>query len=99
MLNYIWAGLIIFSLVFAVINDVGDLARNKYGNGRPLPVVIEPLPAKPLVNVRIDPASYKDHFGALEPLAPAYAATMITTDRGRELRFADDAPVPPLLAK
>ena len=25
MLNYIWAGLIIFSLVFAVANDLGDL--------------------------------------------------------------------------
>ena len=28
MLNYIWAGLIIFSLVFALANDIGDLGMH-----------------------------------------------------------------------
>ena len=63
MLNYIWAGLIIISFAFALYTDIGDLSRNKYGNGKPLPVVIEPQPTGSLVNVRIDAASYKDHFG------------------------------------
>jgi spore maturation protein A len=32
-MNYIWAGLIIISLVFAMVNDVGDLVGNTYENG------------------------------------------------------------------
>jgi spore maturation protein A len=32
-MNYIWAGLIIISLVFAIINDTGDLVKNTYENG------------------------------------------------------------------
>jgi spore maturation protein A len=31
-MNYIWAGLIIISLVFAMVNDVGDLVGNTYEN-------------------------------------------------------------------
>ncbi len=31
-MNYIWAGLIIISLVFAMINDIGDLTRGTYEN-------------------------------------------------------------------
>ncbi|MDI6401864.1 nucleoside recognition domain-containing protein [Balneolaceae bacterium ANBcel3] len=33
MLNYIWAGLIIISLAFAVIHDITDITRNTYRNG------------------------------------------------------------------
>ena len=33
MLNYIWSGLIIISLVFAVTQDVSDLVQNTYRNG------------------------------------------------------------------
>lgn len=32
-MNYIWAGLIVLSLVFALVNDVGDMARDTYENG------------------------------------------------------------------
>jgi spore maturation protein A len=32
-MNYIWAGLIIISLVFAMVNDISDLTRNTYENG------------------------------------------------------------------
>jgi spore maturation protein A len=34
MLNYIWAGLIIISLVFAVTQDVMDLVQDPYQNGK-----------------------------------------------------------------
>jgi spore maturation protein A len=98
MLNYIWAGLIIISFVFALVNDVRDLANDKYRNGKSLPVQIEPLPNGSAVKVQIDPAWYKDHYGVEEPLATAYAAVMLTTERGRELRFAEEAGLPPLLA-
>ena len=40
MLNYIWAGLIIFSLVFALTGDVSDLSRDSYRNGVPLVVTV-----------------------------------------------------------
>ena len=30
MLNYIWAGLIVFSLVFAITNDVLDISSDRY---------------------------------------------------------------------
>ena len=38
MLNYIWAGLIITSFVFALGYDVRDISADKYRNGQPLPV-------------------------------------------------------------
>lgn len=34
MLNYIWAGLIIISLIFAVSKDVMDIIQNPYENGK-----------------------------------------------------------------
>src|SRR5687768_5911304 len=71
MLNYIWAGLIIFSLVFAVWNDVLDLHRDTYRNGQSLPVVIERaanaggaeapaagVSASKDVTVRVEPQAY-----------------------------------------
>lgn len=41
MLNYIWAGLIIISLVFASVQDAHDLIENKYHNGEPQQVTVE----------------------------------------------------------
>lgn len=40
MLNYIWAGLIIISLVFALTSDIKDLAENTYENGVPQKVLV-----------------------------------------------------------
>ena len=37
MLNYIWAGLIVFSLVFALCGDISDLHNDTYRNGKSLP--------------------------------------------------------------
>ena len=41
MLNYIWAGLIILSLFFAVRSDLEDERRNRFRNGLPFPLRIE----------------------------------------------------------
>ena len=38
MLNYIWAGLIVSSFVFALGYDIRDISADRYRNGRPLPV-------------------------------------------------------------
>ena len=40
MLNYIWAGLIITSLVFASVQDTKDLVENTYQNGVPQKVFV-----------------------------------------------------------
>jgi spore maturation protein A len=41
MLNYIWAGLIIISLVFASVQDTHDLVVNKYHNGESQEVSVQ----------------------------------------------------------
>ncbi len=40
MLNYIWAGLIIISLVFASVQDTKDIVENTYQNGVPQEVTL-----------------------------------------------------------
>jgi hypothetical protein len=103
MLNYIWAGLIVFSFVFAMIRDVGDITRDTFRNGKALPVTIKldgaPPPAdapkrEQAAHVVIDPSMYKSFYNVpAAPTAP-YAATLATTKRGSELRFAADASFP-----
>jgi spore maturation protein A len=108
MLNYIWAGLIIFSLVFALYTDVQDLRRDTYRNGGSLPVVVTgaqfdstSLGTTQNIKVCIDPAEYKRFYGVDEKLvADGYAATLVPTPNGKqELRFAAAAALPPRLAK
>ena len=101
MLNYIWAGLIGLSLVFALVSDGGDLARDTYRNGRPLPVRLD-VPggyradARRLdVRVRLDSAAFRAHYGVpATGLVAAYEGTLVQTADGRQLRFAHDADVP-----
>jgi spore maturation protein A len=71
MLNYIWAGLIIVSVVFALWQDGTDFKDDLYRNGEALSVQIEGLPpgydgqqdGGPVdVTVRIDPSDYLSFF-------------------------------------
>lgn len=110
MLNYIWAGLIIISVVFALWQDGGDFAHDTYRNGQALSVQIEGLPpgyaapdhAEAIdVKVRIDPAAYTTFFNLPEDAAGDYFnepidAVLVTTDGGRELHlaFAGSIPAP-----
>ena len=104
MLNYIWAGLIILSLVFALVADVGDLRRDTYRNGAPIPVTVafpsgyDPAARQVPVTVRTDSASWAAHFGAPLALAPEYPGELIQNRDGMELRFAKDATLPEPLA-
>ncbi len=75
MLNYIWAGLIIVSVVFALWQDGGDFRNDRYRNGEALAVQIEGLPPgyeasdEPLVvTVWIDPADYLAFYKPVESL-------------------------------
>ena len=107
MLNYIWAGLIVFSFVFALGNDVVDLRRNTYRNGQSLPITIEGATTQPTtrpyaesVKVAIDPATYRQFYQVDEAPTGPYAATLVHRgDGGHELRFTAGATLPPRLAK
>jgi spore maturation protein A len=110
MLNYIWAGLIVLSFIFALCRDIGDLRNDTYRNGAALPVkIVYDSPAdadKPIraVHVVMEPAVYRDFYHNAETPAPSYAATLTTTIKkdgatAREVRFAADAALPKPIAK
>jgi spore maturation protein A len=104
MLNYIWAGLIISSFVFALGYDVKDLANDRYRNGRPLPVRLA-FPAGydstarsvPVV-VRIDSAGYAGFYGVPGQPADSYPGTLRRSQEGVQLRFAAGSAYPEPLA-
>jgi spore maturation protein A len=104
MLNYIWAGLLIFSLVLALIYDVRDLANDPYRNAQPLPVTLHfdegySADARRVpVRVVIDGGAYGAFYGTEDRPAAAYEGTLVQTLDGRQLRFAQDASVPEPLA-
>ena len=97
MLNYIWAGLIVLSLAFALGSDALDIGRDTYRNGTPLPVALDlaaPFDAtaeRQAATLRIDAGAFRDHYGADSTATPdsAYAATLRRTDAGYELRLDD----------
>jgi spore maturation protein A len=104
MLNYIWAGLIVASMVFALGNDVGDLARDRYRNEQPLPVELafpegyDPAARRVPVEIRIDPARYAAFYGVEEAPAGSYAGYLLQTREGVQLRFEAGAALPEPLA-
>jgi len=104
MLNYIWAGLIALSLLFALVNDAGDIRRDTYRNGVPLPVTLvfqtgyDPAARQVPVTVRADSASWSSHFGTTVVPAAGYSGKLIQTQDGRELRFAAGVDLPEPLA-
>jgi spore maturation protein A len=100
MLNYIWAGLIIISLVFALTADVRDLAQDTFRNEQPFPVVLSfpagynPEARRQPVDVIIDPAQYREFYGTDETPESVYTATLIRTQEGQQVRWAADARLP-----
>ncbi len=103
MLNYIWGGLIVSSLVFALVIDIGDLSNDRYRNGDPLEVELvfdEPfVPGARVqdVDVRIDPAVYREFYGTDETddsPAPSYHGELFSSELGLEVRFARDVTLP-----
>jgi spore maturation protein A len=105
MLNYIWAGLIVCSLVFALTKDVSDLRRDTYRNGAALPVQITldspadaDKPSQP-VHVLIDRAVYRSFYHVDDSPADSYPAVLTRIASHAELRFPADATFPRPLAK
>ena len=101
MLNYIWAGLIIVSLLFALAADVGDLARDTYRNEQALPVTVafpdgyDAEARRQPALLQIDPAAFRQFYGVDGAPEAAYPATFRRTEDGVEIRLDDaDAPLP-----
>lgn len=69
MMNYIWAGLILFSFLFAIGNDLSDLKDNTFRNGQPLTVEVTWPPTAATsdpaerVTVTIPADSWATYFG------------------------------------
>ena len=104
MLNYIWAGLIVLSLIFALAYDIRDLSQDTYRNGSPLTVqltyedgYIENARRQP-VRVHIDQEAFRQFYNTQASIDSAFSGTLIQTSDGRQLQFARDASIPEPLA-
>lgn len=104
MLNYIWAGLVVTSFVFALGYDLHDLATDAYRNGAPLPVEIAfpegydaDVPEQP-VRVLLDGAGYRTFYGTDVEPATAYDGILLSSEAGRQLRFGGPGALPEPLA-
>jgi spore maturation protein A len=104
MLNYIWAALIVFAMVFALSTDIQDLRHDVYRNGQPLAATIrfrappEPNAKESNVDLVIDPSDYATHFGISEKLAATLPAVLTKLEGGYQVRVAKDASLPSRLA-
>lgn len=104
MLNYIWAGLIVSSFLFALGYDVRDLASDRYRNGRPLPVELtfpegyDPAARRVPVEIRIGPREYADFYRTEQTPAASYPGYLVQTQEGAQLRFDAKARLPEPLA-
>ena len=104
MLNYIWAGLIVVSLLFAAFTDVQELTQDRFRNDAPLPVTVEflegyaPDARRQAVRLRIDSTTYRTFYEVTATPDTAYAATLLQTADGRQLQIAPDASLPDPLA-
>src|SRR5256885_8935171 len=93
MLNYIWAALIVFAGVFALVSDVSDLRQDVYRNGRPLAASVHfrgppDLNAKEsAVDLIIEPGEYVTHFHTKEKPPTTMPATLTRIEGGYQLRL------------
>lgn len=100
MLNYIWAGLIVFSLVFAITNDVLDISSDRYRNSEPLPVGLDlpqgyqPDERRVRVDILIDGDLYADFYDTDVRPDSAYPGYLVRTADGTVLRFDAAAQLP-----
>ncbi len=104
MLNYIWAGLIVFSLVFALASDIRDLSNDTYRNSAALPVRLHypeglrPEARRVPVHILIDPAAYRQFYATDAAPDSVYEGYVIRTREGAQLRFDASAGLPEPLA-
>ena len=103
-LNWIWAGLIVSSFLFAGVHDVRDLVQDRYRNDAPLPVELgfpegyDPDARRVPVEIRIDPEEYAEFYDTGERPAPSYDGYLRQTREGTQLRFEAGVELPEPLA-
>ncbi len=103
-MNYIWAGLLIFSLLFALVSDIQDIRTDRYRNEKPLTVTLHfpegysPEIRRIPVEIIIAPDDFRAFFGVDAVLPPFYSGFLIQRTEGKELRFARDVALPEPLA-
>jgi len=104
MLNYIWSGLIIGSLLFALAVDTQELVENRFRNDTALPVTLAfpngyaPDARRQPVEIRMDSTTYKTLFDVEGTPATSYSGTLVQTQEGRKVEFNADADLPEPLA-
>jgi len=100
MLNYIWGGLIVVSLIFAISYDIKDFASDTYRNGASLPLELTflegyvPEARRQSVQVHLDAETYQTFYNTDEVPAETYVGTLLQTAEGRQIHFARDMAVP-----
>ena len=104
MLNYIWASLIVTSLMFAGASDARDLALDPYRNGNALPLVLtfpegyDPDAREQPVEIRINPPEYGRFYATAARPGASYGGRLVQGEAGRVLRFDARASLPEPLA-
>lgn len=104
MLNYIWSGLIIGSLLFALTVDTQELVENRFRNDKTLPVALEfpegykPDARRQPVEIRIDSTTYQKLYGTDAAPDSSYSGTLVQTQEGRKVEFDPGADFPEPLA-
>jgi spore maturation protein A len=104
MLNYIWAGLIVSSFVFALGYDIRDLSEDRYRNGEPLPVALsfpqgyDPVVRRLPVEIWVDSARYARFYGAAGGSTKHYSGYLLQSKEGIQIRFEKGAALPEPLA-
>jgi len=104
MMNYIWAGLIILSLLFALGKDFSEINQDRYRNGQSLPVSLrfpegnKPNQVNQPVELLIKANTYAQFYGIEHKEALKYEGKLRNTPKGQEVSFAEGATLPEPLA-
>jgi spore maturation protein A len=104
MLNYIWAGLIVSSFLFAIGYDIRDLNADRYRNGEPLPLALafpenyDPALRRVPVEIWMDSARYAGFYGVSGGSTKHYTGYLLQTKEGIQIRFEKGAAFPEPLA-
>ena len=104
MLNYIWAGLIVSSFVFALGYDIRDISADRYRNGRPLPVSLsfprgyDSAARRVPIEIWVDSARYAGFYGVSGGSTQHYTGYLLQSREGIQIRFEKGAGFPEPLA-
>jgi spore maturation protein A len=104
MLNYIWAGLIVSSFLFALGYDIRDINSDRYRNGAALPLELsfpesyDPALRRVPIAIRVDSAGYAGFYRISGGATKQYAGYLLQTREGIQIRFEKGAAFPEPLA-